>query len=114
MNAIRNQVQLIGRAGNQPELKKFENGAQMVRMSVATNEIYKNSEGEKITDTQWHTVIAWGKVAENLSRIVTKGNEIAIHGKLVHRTYEDRSGVKRYITEVIANDFLQMTTRKAS
>ncbi|MCL4145364.1 UNVERIFIED_CONTAM: hypothetical protein GTU68_029866 [Idotea baltica] len=85
----------------------------MVRLNVATNEIYKNSAGEKVTDTQWHTVIAWGKMAENLSRIVEKGNELAISGKLVHRSYEDKTGAKRYVTEVIANDFLQIT-KKAS
>ncbi|MCL4133599.1 UNVERIFIED_CONTAM: hypothetical protein GTU68_063637 [Idotea baltica] len=85
----------------------------MIRLRVATNDSFKSSSGDKVEDTQWHTVIAWGKTAEHISLYVHKGNEVAISGKLIHRLYEDSYGVRRVVTEVIANEFLNMD-RKAS
>ncbi len=106
MNAIQNQVQLIGRTGNQAELKTFENGGKMVKLYLATNEYYKDAKGEPIVKTQWHTVIAWGRQAEKLARLVDKGQKIAVKGKLTSRSYEDKDGIKRYITEVVLSEFM--------
>ena len=106
MSAIRNKVQLIGNLGNDPEIINLESGKMLAKFTLATNESYKNNKGEKITDTQWHNVVAWGKTAEIIEKYVTKGKEIAIEGKLTSRSYETKEGEKRYITEVVCNELL--------
>lgn len=103
---MKNKVQLIGNAGNDPEIKTFEGGKKLARLSIATNESFYNDKGEKVTDTQWHTVTAWGKTAEIIEKYVTKGKEVAVEGKLAHRSYDDKNGEKRYITEVVVTDVL--------
>ncbi|MDI1317683.1 single-stranded DNA-binding protein [Flavobacterium sp.] len=106
MNAMKNRVQLIGNVGQDPEIKTFDGGKKVANITIATNESYTNDKGEKVEQTEWHRVTAWGKVADIIEKYVTKGKEIAIEGKLTHRNYEDKDGVKRYITEVVANDIL--------
>lgn len=106
MNALRNKVQLIGHVGNDPEIKNFETGKKLANLTVATNETYKNEKGEKVEETQWHRVTAWGRTAELIEKYVTKGKEIVIEGKLVHRSYDDKNGEKRYTTEVVVNELL--------
>lgn len=106
MSKLKNKVQLIGNTGNDPEILNLENGGKLAKISIATNENYNNDKGEKVTDTQWHNVVAWGKTAEIIEKYVTKGKEIAIEGKLSHRSYEDKNGDKRYITEVVANEIM--------
>lgn len=106
MNTLKNQVQLIGYVGNEPEIKNFEGGKKLANLTLATNETYKNDKGEKVEETQWHKVVAWGKTAEVIEKYVSKGKEIAICGKLTHRSYEDKNGDKRYITEIVANELL--------
>ena len=106
MNALRNKVQLIGNVGNAPEILSFESGKKMARFSIATNETYKNARGEKVTDTQWHNVVAWGKTAELIENYVSKGKEIGVEGKLTSRTYDDKDGITRYVTEVLCNEVL--------
>ena len=106
MNAMKNRVQLIGNVGNDPEIKNFDGGKKVVNMTLATNESYKNDKGEKVEQTEWHRIVAWGKTADIIEKYVTKGREIAIEGKLTHRSYEDKNGEKRFITEVVANDIL--------
>jgi len=108
MNALRNKVQLIGHVGNDPEVKNFETGKKLANLTIATNEVYKNDKGEKVEETQWHKVVAWGKPAEIIEKYVTKGKEIAVEGKLVHRSYDDKNGDKRYVTEVVVNELLLM------
>ena len=108
MNAIRNKVQLIGNLGQDPEVVELDNGNKLAKFSVATNETYKNAKGEKVTDTQWHNVVAWGKTAEIVESYLTKGKEVAVEGKLVHRTYENSNGEKRYVTEVRCNEVLML------
>ena len=104
MNTLRNKVQLIGNLGNDPEIITLESGKKLAKFSIATNESYKNATGEKVTDTQWHNIIAWNKTAEIIEKYVTKGNEIAIEGKLTSRSYETKEGEKKYITEVVCNE----------
>lgn len=111
MNTMKNLVQLIGNLGNDPEIKEVNGGRRMARMSVATSESYTNKSGERITDTQWHTVVAWGTTAEAVERLLRKGSPIALEGRLVHRSYETKEGVKRYITEVVLNDFQLLQPR---
>ncbi|MCM8569449.1 single-stranded DNA-binding protein [Gramella jeungdoensis] len=106
MRTLRNSVQLIGHVGNEPEIVNLESGKKLAKFSIATNESYKNSKGEKITDTQWHHIVAWGKTAELIENYVPKGKEVGIEGKLTSRSYEDKDGNKRYITEVICNELL--------
>lgn len=106
MNALKNKVQLIGNAGNDPEIKTFDAGKKLARFMIATNESYTNDKGEKVTDTQWHNITAWGRTAEIIEKYVTKGKELAIEGKLTHRSYDDKNGEKRYITEVVVSDVL--------
>ena len=106
MNALRNKVQLIGNVGNDPEIKILEGGKKLAKFTIATNEVYYNENKEKITDTQWHNISAWGKTADIIENFVTKGKEIALEGKLTHRSYDDKEGIKRYYTEVIANELL--------
>ncbi|MCG9971244.1 single-stranded DNA-binding protein [Christiangramia crocea] len=106
MSTLRNTVQLIGHVGNEPEIVNLESGKKLAKFSIATNESYKNSKGEKITDTQWHNIVAWGKTAELVENYVPKGKEVGIEGKLTSRSYEDKDGNKRYITEVVCNELL--------
>ncbi|UII81226.1 single-stranded DNA-binding protein [Flagellimonas sp. CMM7] len=108
MNSLKNKVQLIGNLGNDPEMVILENGNKLAKFSIATNESYKNAEGEKVTDTQWHNVVAWGKTAEIVESYLVKGKEVAIEGKLVSRSYETKEGEKRYITEIKCNELLML------
>lgn len=106
MNALKNKVQLIGNLGQDPEILTMENGNKLAKFSVATNETYKNQKGEKVTDTQWHNVVAWGKIAEIVENFLTKGKEVVIEGKLTSRSYETKEGEKRYVTEIRCNELL--------
>jgi single-strand DNA-binding protein len=108
MYALKNKVQLIGNLGNAPEVKTLESGKKMARFSVATNESYRNAKGEKITETQWHNLVAWGKVAEIVEKYLAKGKEVMIEGKLVNRSYNDKDGNKKFITEVQVNEILML------
>ena len=108
MNTLRNKVQLIGNLGNDPEIVTLESGKKLAKFSIATNESYKNNKGERVTDTQWHNVVAWGKTAEIIESFVTKGKEVAIEGKLTTRSWEDKEGQKRYTTEVVCNELLML------
>lgn len=108
MYALKNKVQLIGNLGNAPEIKNIADGKKMARFSMATNETYRNAKGEKVTETQWHNIVAWGKVAELAEKYLNKGSEIAIEGKLVNRSYTDKDGTKKYITEVQMNELLML------
>lgn len=106
MYALRNKVQLIGHVGNKPETRSFDGGKKLVRFSVATNESYRNAQGQKITDTQWHALVAFGKVADIAEKFLDKGTEVALEGKLVNRSYTDKEGVKKYVTEVHVSELL--------
>ena len=108
MNTLRNKVQLIGNLGNTPEIIMLDSGKKLAKFSIATNESYKNAQGEKVTETQWHNLIAWNKTAEIIEKYLEKGKEIAIEGKLTSRSYDDKEGNKKYITEVVVNELLML------
>jgi single-strand DNA-binding protein len=114
MYALRNRVQLIGNLGNKPEMKQTESGKKLAQFNLATSESYRNAKGEKITETQWHRVIAWGKVAEVAEKYLDKGREVVVEGKLINRNYTDKEGKKKYITEVEINELLLLGPKKAS
>ena len=114
MSTLKNQVQLIGNVGQEPQVTVLENGKKVARISLATNENYKNSKGEKQTNTDWHQLVAWGKVASLIEDYVFTGKEIAVQGKLSSRSYEDKEGVKRYVTEVIVSEILFLGGNQAS
>jgi len=114
MSTLRNKVQLIGNVGNAPEIKDLESGKKVASFSLATNEFYKDSKGEKIQDTQWHNVVAWGKIADIVESYVNKGKEIALEGKLTSRSYETSDGEKRYVTEVIVSDILLLGSKNGN
>jgi single-strand DNA-binding protein len=108
MYALKNKVQLIGNLGNNPEVKTLDGGKKMARFSVATNETYRNAKGEKVVETQWHNLIAWGKLAEIAEKYLQKGSEVALEGKLINRSYNDKEGNKKYITEIQVNELLML------
>ena len=108
MYALKNKVQLIGNLGNAPEVRTLESGKKIARFSLATSETYRSAKGEKVTETQWHTLVAWGKVAEIAEKYLAKGKEILVEGKLVSRTYADKDGNKKYIYEVQVNEILML------
>lgn len=109
--SLRNTVQLIGNIGNAPEITNLEGGKKVAKLSIATNESYTNTNGEKVQDVQWHNLVAWGKTAEIIEKYVTKGKEIAIEGKLTSRSYETKEGEKRYVTEVVVKELLLLGSK---
>ena len=108
MITLRNSVQLIGRLGNEPEIKTFDSGTKKASFSLATNENYYNNKGEKVEETQWHNFVAWGKKVEIIENYLKKGSEVAVQGKLANRSYETPTGEKRYISEISLNELLML------
>jgi single-strand DNA-binding protein len=112
MNALRNRVQLIGNLGQDPEIKTLESGKKVAHFTIATNDSYKNSEGQKVEETTWHNIVAWNGLAERATKYLKKGNEVAIDGRLVYRNYEDKKGVTKYITEIVISEMLFLRLSK--
>ena len=113
MKNLRNSVQLIGRLGQDPEVRTMTSGKKLTTFSLATSDYYKNSKGDKVEDTQWHNIVAWGKVGEIAAEYLAKGEEVALEGKLTHRSYENQNGDKRYVTEINLNELLMIGGKKA-
>jgi single-strand DNA-binding protein len=108
MNTLRNKVQLIGNLGQNPEIRTFDNGRAVARFSLATTDSYRDASGKKITETQWHNLVAWGPLAKTVEKFLTKGSEVAVAGKLTHRAYDDKDGKKRYFTEVVMTEMVML------
>lgn len=108
MYALKNKVQLIGNLGQNPEIKTLDGGKKLARFNIATNESYRNASGEKIIETQWHNLVAFGKLAEIVEKYMIKGSEVAVEGKLTYRTYNDKEGNKRHFTEIQVNELLML------
>jgi len=108
MNSFKNKVQLIGNVGSTPEVKVLENGKKVAQLSLATNEYYKNGEGEKGETTNWHRLVVWGKLIAIVERYIDTGKEIGIEGKLNSRSYEDKEGQIKYVTEIIVSQIMLM------
>jgi len=114
MNTLRNKVQLIGNLGQNPEIRTFDNGKAMAKFSLATADSYKDASGKKITETQWHNIVAWGNLAKIAEKYLIKGSEVAVEGKLTHRVYDDKDGKKVFYTEVVLNDMVLLRGKGSS
>lgn len=112
MNQLRNRVNLIGNLGQDPEQKTFENGKSKVTLRLATNEKFRDAQGELKENTQWHNVVLWGPQAETAMKILRKGCELAVDGRLNHQIWEE-DGKKRSSTEIVAYDFLMLSKKDA-
>ena len=113
-SSLKNSVQLIGNTGKDVVLTTFENGNKKAALVLATNDYYTNNKGEKVKQTEWHNLVAWGKTAELMGSLGTKGAKIAIAGKIANRSYEDKTGVKKYITEIIVDEFMLVSQKAKS
>jgi single-strand DNA-binding protein len=113
MTSIKNHVQLVGRLGANPEVKTFENGSKLARFSIAVVETYTTKKGEKVTDVHWHSVLAWGHLATAAERMLQKGIQVTVDGKLFNRTYTNKEGVNRSTTEIVANDLVVLLQNAA-
>ncbi|HEY2581016.1 MAG TPA: single-stranded DNA-binding protein [Mucilaginibacter sp.] len=109
MNTLRNSVRLVGNLGMDPDVRSFDNNKKLARLSLATNESYKNDKGEKVTETQWHNLVLWGTQAKLAEDLLRKGDEVAIEGKLANKNYTDKDGIKRYGCEIVVNEFLKLS-----
>lgn len=106
-----NKVILVGNVGNDPEVRHLEGGTPVANFSLATSESYKNREGERVTQTEWHNLVVWRGLAEVVEKYVKKGQQLYIEGRIRTRSWEDKEGNKRYTTEIVV-DQLQMLGRK--
>ena len=113
MNSLRNSVRLVGFIGKDPEVVQFINGKKKVKLLVATQEVYKNAQGEKVTQTQWHNVVAWGRQAVIAEQYLTKGKQVAISGRILYRNYDDAAGRKIYYTEILLNELVMLSERNS-
>ncbi len=111
MNESKNKVLLVGFLGADPELKETSTGRRVANFTVATHENYQNSQGEKVTETQWHHLVAWGRLAEKAEQELCKGTEVSIEGKIVYRSYVDKEGIKRFATEINVQDLKVLSSR---
>ena len=112
MNTLRNSVQLVDNLGRDVEFKNFDSGSSRASFTLSTKDFYKNNKGEKMQDTQWHNVVAWGRVAENMNSLLAKGSEVMIKGKLTSRSYDNKEGEKKYITEIVVNEFMTLQKKE--
>ena len=112
MTNMRNSVLLMGHLGGDPQISKLQNGGMLARLSLATNEVYRNQKGDKVTKTEWHRCIAWGKTAELMNKLLAKGKQIAVRGKLTYNTYEDKDGIRRTTPQVVVQEFVLMSKDK--
>ncbi|MFT6214181.1 MAG: single-strand DNA-binding protein [Roseivirga sp.] len=106
-----NKVILVGNLGKDPEVRHLENGRAVANFSLATSESYKNKQGERVTNTEWHNVVLWSPIAEIAEKFLKKGNQVYIEGKLSSRSWDDQDGIKRYTTEVVGNNLTLLGTK---
>lgn len=114
MNTLRNRVQLIGNLGQDPEMKTLENGKKVAKFTLATKDDHKNADGQKVSETTWHNIVAWNGIADTASKYLKKGNEVAVEGRIVYRSYEDKAGVTRYFTDIVLNELLLLRSSKGA
>jgi single-strand DNA-binding protein len=112
MSSLRNRVNLIGNLGQNPEIKNLDGGKKVTHFTLATSEEYKNGDGKKVKETTWHNIVAWNGIADIASRYLKKGGQVAIEGRIAYRSFEDKNGVTKHITEIIANELLFLTSVK--
>ena len=111
-SSLRNRVTLIGNLGQDPQIKTLDDGRKVAHFTLATNDGFKNADGQKIEEATWHNIVAWNGIAETASKFLKKGREVALEGRIVYKTYEDKKGVVKNITEIVLNDFLFLQSSK--
>lgn len=111
MNSLKNSVRLMGFLGGDPEIMEFGDQQKRAKVSLATHSRYKNTDGDWVSDTQWHTLIFWRRQAEFAEKFLRKGSEISIEGKLVSRSYVDKDDLTRYVTEVTVNEVIVLNRK---
>ncbi len=114
MNSLKNRVTLIGNLGQDPEIKVTETGKKLTLFTLATSDGYKNTEGQKISETTWHNIVAWNGLADIAGRFLKKGHEVAVEGRIVYRSYEDKQGLTKNITEIVLNDLVLLRNRDSA
>lgn len=112
MSTLKNHVVLIGNLGNDPEVTNFESGSRIAKFSMATNETYKKENGEKTTQTEWHTIVVWGNLVSIVEKYLKKGSEICVRGKITYRSYQDKEGITKNVTEIKADEVLMVGGRQ--
>jgi single-strand DNA-binding protein len=112
MNSLRNRVYLIGNLGQDPEVRNLESGKKVTHFTLATSDDFKNNEGQKVKETTWHNIVAWNGLAELAGKYLKKGGQVAVEGRLVYRSYDDKKGVTKYVTEVVIHDLLFLRSGK--
>ena len=112
MNNLRNSVRLIGNLGANPEIKELNSGRKLAKASLATSDKYKDADGNQVTQTQWHNLVAWGKTADFFEKFLEKGIEVAVEGKIINKSYTDKDGAKKYISEINVNEILMLGSKK--
>ena len=113
MNALRNKASLIGNLGMDPETKTLDGGRKVTHFTLATTDGYKNNEGQRVNETTWHNIVAWNGLADIADKFLRKGNQVAVEGRIVYRSYEDKNGATKYITEIVLNDLLLLRNNKS-
>ncbi|RLD37928.1 MAG: single-stranded DNA-binding protein [Bacteroidetes bacterium] len=109
-----NKVILVGNLGKDPEVRTLENGAKVANFTLATSETYKNKEGQRVTTTEWHNIVLWRGLADIAERFLRKGNQVYIEGKIKSRTWDDKDGNKRYITEILGDNLTMLGSKRDS
>ena len=99
-----NKAILLGNLGKDPEIRRLDDGRAVANFSIATSESYKNKAGEKVTNTEWHNIVLWSPLADIAESYLKKGSQVYIEGKISNRSYEDKDGVKKYISEVVGRE----------
>lgn len=112
MSTMKNRVTLIGNLGMDPEIRTTESGKKLTHFTLATEDGYKNSEGQKVKETTWHNIVAWNGLAETAGKFLKKGREVAVEGRIVYRSYEDKAGVTKNITEIVLSDLVLLRSGK--
>jgi single-strand DNA-binding protein len=112
MNSLKNRVTLIGNLGQDPETKTTETGKKVTHFTLATKDGYKNADGQKVSETTWHNIVAWNGLADIAGKFLKKGKEVAVEGRIVYRSYEDKKGVTKNITEIVLNDLILLRSGK--
>ncbi len=113
MKSLRNSVQLIGNIGNDIKFQTFDSGTALAKFPLATSEYYRNNKGEKVEETQWHNIVAWGKTAEYINQSLKKGQQVALKGQIKYNSYESKDGIKRYSCDIVCNEFIRLTKEEA-
>ena len=107
-----NKVQLIGGLGKEPEVQRFDNGGIKVKFPLATSEKYKDRNGNLVEQTEWHNVIAWRRLAEIAESFLRKGSAVYVEGKIATRSWDDQNGNKKYMTEIVADNFIMLDKKQ--